>query len=90
MKRLMADDIRAETYRDLHQAAQEYYGHAKQALRHIAPEYVKAKEKPAGRQPTKAMSNGTRKKAVDKKSGSKGSTRRKPPKASRKAKNLRP
>ena len=90
MKRLMADDIRAETYRDLHQAAQEYYGHAKQVLKHIAPEYAKAKEKPAERQPMEATSKGTRKKAVGKKSGPKSNIGRKPQKASRKATKPRP
>lgn len=47
MRRLKAADIRVETYRDLHQASKEYYGHTEHFLKQIAPEYMKARTKKA-------------------------------------------
>ncbi len=43
--RLAGDDIRVETYRDLHHRAREYYNVVERQLEKIAPEYTKARRK---------------------------------------------
>ena len=78
MRRLRTADIRVETYGDLHQAAKEYYGHTEKVLKHVAPEYMKAKaKKTAQRKPEKTgkrRSTGTKSTARKKKTGGHGSS----------------
>ncbi len=67
LKRLATDDIRVETFRDLHTAAREYYGQAERVLKHIAPEYTRSQRKRAVTDSKKAANSkgttGTKRKA---------------------------
>lgn len=49
-ERLAGDDIRVETYQDIHNRANEYYQQVERELAKIAPEYTKAKRKGAKKQ----------------------------------------
>ena len=45
MQRLAGDDIRVETYEDLHARSKEYYAAVEKALSETAPEYVRSRRK---------------------------------------------
>lgn len=46
IRRLRRDDIRVETYGDLHARSREYYNTVEKSLEHVAPEYYKRKRTP--------------------------------------------
>lgn len=59
MKRLAGDDIRVETYGDLHQRARHVYGEVQERLKDIAPEYSK-KGRQSRKRAQRKKRNGTR------------------------------
>lgn len=53
VRRLAGDDIRVETYADLHSASVKYYNSIDKRLRSVAPEYARGARKKASKKKAK-------------------------------------
>ncbi len=47
VERLAGDDMRVQTFRDLHERSRQYYGEVDKILRNVAPEYSRTRRKNA-------------------------------------------